>query len=93
MRTINITVQFKKDWKREIKGRHRQILEADFSTIIGLLAKDAELPLRLHDHALSGNWKDHRDLHIKPDLLLIYRKSNESALDLVRLGSHSALGL
>ena len=42
---------------------------------------------------LTGDWKDHRDCHIKPDLVLIYRKPDDALLQLVRLGSHSALGL
>ena len=45
------------------------------------------------DHPLSGEWSDHRDCHIKPDLILIYRKPDDDHLDLVRLGSHSELGL
>jgi hypothetical protein len=31
--------------------------------------------------------------HIKPDLVLIYRKPDDAVLQLVRLGSHSELGL
>ncbi|MCW5584238.1 MAG: type II toxin-antitoxin system mRNA interferase toxin, RelE/StbE family, partial [Gammaproteobacteria bacterium] len=38
-------------------------------------------------------WADHRDCHIKPDLVLIYRKPDDDTLELVRLGSHSELGL
>ena len=38
-------------------------------------------------------WADHRDCHVKPDLVLIYRKPDEETLELVRLGSHSELGL
>lgn len=41
----------------------------------------------------SGEWKDHRDCHVKPDLVLIYRKPDDRVLPLVRLGSHSELGL
>jgi Bacterial toxin of type II toxin-antitoxin system, YafQ len=33
------------------------------------------------------------DCHIKPDLVLIYRKPNAENLELVRIGSHSELGL
>jgi len=57
------------------------------------LANDETLPERFHDHTLSGEWKDHRDCHIKPDLVLIYRKPDDGVLQLVRLGSHSELGL
>jgi mRNA interferase YafQ len=47
---------------------------------------------KYRDHALSGDWKDHRDCHVKPDLVLIYRKPDADRLQLVRLGSHSELG-
>ncbi len=42
---------------------------------------------------MSGDWKDHRDCHIKPDLVLIYRKPDDESLELVRPGSHSELSL
>ena len=42
------------------------------------------------DHGLSGKWKGYRDCHIKPDLVLIYKKS-ATVLSLVRLGSHAEL--
>ena len=45
-----------------------------------------------YDHALSGEWSDHRDCHVKPDLILIYQKPDADTLRLVRLGSHSELG-
>jgi len=45
------------------------------------------------DHALTGDWKDYRDCHIKPDLVLIYQKPDADTLRLVRLGSHSELSL
>jgi mRNA interferase YafQ len=93
MRTINRTGAFKHDYKREKKGHHRKTLDDDLIKIITLLATDATLPERLHDHPLVGEWKDHRDCHIKPDLVLIYRKPDANSLDLVRLGSHSELGL
>lgn len=93
MRTINRTGQFKRDYKREKKGRHRETLDADLVEVVSKLVADEPLEERLHDHALTGNWKDHRDCHIKPDLVLIYRLPDDETLDLVRLGSHSELGL
>ena len=45
------------------------------------------------DYPLAGEWKDHRDCHIKPDLVLIYRLPDAENLELVRLGSHSELSL
>jgi len=60
---------------------------------VATLANDESLAERHHDHSLAGEWKDHRNCHLKPDLILIYRKTGENTLDLVRLGSHSELGL
>jgi mRNA interferase YafQ len=93
MRTIEQTGQFKRDLKREAKGLHRQALQSDFVAIVAALANDEALAEKYRDHGLTGDWKDHRDCHIKPDLVLIYRKSGKDVLQLVRLGSHSALGL
>ena len=93
MRTIKQSSQFKRDLKRESKGQHRAMLAADFTGIVKTLASDESLDEKYGDHALSGNWKDHRDCHIKPDLILIYCKPDDTVLQLVRLGSHSELGL
>jgi mRNA interferase YafQ len=48
------------------------------------------LPERYRDHALAGNYIDHRECHISPDWLLIYQ-TTETELILVRTGSHSVL--
>jgi mRNA interferase YafQ len=93
MRTIEYTTRFRRDYRREQKGRHRKTLDADLTAVVTLLAADAILPARCRDHALVGEWSDHRDCHIKPDLVLIYRMPDPAILQLVRLGSHSELGL
>jgi mRNA interferase YafQ len=93
MRTISRTSRFKKDYRREAKGKHRATLDADLLAVIELLASDSPLPKRFHDHPLTGEWADHRDCHVKPDLVLIYRLPDPESLVLVRLGSHSELSL
>ena len=93
MRTIRYTNRFRRDYKREKAGRHGKTLDADLAEAVDLLKADTPLPRRNFDHPLSGEWSDHRDCHIKPDLVLIYRKPDAAHLDLVRLGSHSELGL
>jgi mRNA interferase YafQ len=93
MRTIKYTARFQRDYKREKMGQHGKTLDAVLMAVVDLLAGDATLPHRKFDHALSGEWGDFRDCHLKPDLILIYRKPDAASLELVRLGSHSELGL
>jgi len=93
MRTIERTGKFKDDYKREKKGRHRTTVEAALLEVVTLLVQDDTLPAKYKDHALSGNWAGHRDCHVKPDLVLIYRMPDPATLQLVRLGSHSELAL
>ena len=93
MRTIERTNQFKRDFKREAKGQHRVSLNNDFIEVVKLLVNDLPLPEKYRDHALTGDWKDFRDCHIKPDLVLICRKPDDEFLQLARIGSHSELGL
>jgi mRNA interferase YafQ len=93
MRTIEWTGQFKRDYRRESKGRRGAGLGRVLFPTLDVLASDAPLEPRLRDHPLSGDWRDCRDCHIRPDLVLIYQKPDDETLRLVRLGSHSELGL
>lgn len=88
MRRLTQTNQFKRDFKKiAASGRYRK---QDFFDVIDLLIHDKPLPDKCHDHVLSNDWHDHRECHIKPDWLLIYKKYDDVLL-LVRTGSHSEL--
>jgi mRNA interferase YafQ len=91
MRTIEYTGAFRRDFKREKRGQHRRDIATLVSDLVSILAEDKPLHERNRDHALSGEWGDHRECHLKPDLLLIYRKPTAQILQLVRMGSHSEL--
>ena len=93
MRIVSYTNRFKRDYRREKTGRHGKKVDALLMEIVNLLAADTPLPRRNFDHALTGEWSDHRDCHVRPDLVLIYRKPDGGNLELVRLGSHSELDL
>ena len=93
MRTTDYTGQFKRDYRREKKGRYRALLDAELYVVLAALQADIPLEAKYRDHALTGNWSDHRDCHLKPDLVLIYQKLGPDTLRLVRLGSHAELGL
>jgi len=91
MRRIERTTAFRRDFKREKRGQHRRDLEALLTLAITRLAENEPLPEKNRDHALAGEWHDFRECHLKPDLLLIYRKPDADVLQLVRMGSHSEL--
>jgi mRNA interferase YafQ len=93
MRTIERTTAFKRDFKREAKGPYRALLDTELRQIIISLANDIPLDGRHRDHALITAWKNYRDCHVKPDLVLIYRYIGDDRLILARLGSHSQLDL
>ena len=88
MRTVRYTGRFRRDYKREKDGRHSRYLDTELLKAVNILSKDERPPRRYFDHPLGGKWTDHRDCHIRPDLVLIYRKPDDTSLELVRLGSH-----
>lgn len=88
MLDIIYATQFKKDFKK-VRKLPISDLKAIFE-VISTLEQEISLNAKYKDHALSGNWANFRECHIKPDLLLIY-KTNTIQLKLARLGSHSEL--
>ena len=86
---VKPTTQFKKDYKLAMK-RHLnvELLEE----VVAALAMGETLPEKNKDHSLSGNWTGHRECHILPDWLLVYRiEDNVLVLTLSRTGTHSDL--
>jgi mRNA interferase YafQ len=92
MRTIERSSAFKRDYKKaKTTPKHRHNLDSLLLAILALLVEDQPVPDSNRDHALTGNWVGYRECHIKPDMLLIYRKAGADTLRLARLGSHSEL--
>jgi len=91
MRRIEHTTAFRRDFKSEKRGPYRDEIDSLITSVVSLLAEDQPLADKHRDHRLGGRWRDHRECHLKPDLLLIYRKPGVEVLQLVRLGSHSEL--
>ncbi|MDO4540875.1 MAG: type II toxin-antitoxin system YafQ family toxin [Syntrophomonadaceae bacterium] len=87
--TVKPTTGFKKDYKLAIKrGLKIELLEK----VVELLALGDALPEGCKDHALTGNWLGHRECHIQPDWLLVYRiDEGVLVLTLTRTGTHSDL--
>ncbi|ETD68705.1 translation repressor RelE [Pelistega indica] len=48
------------------------------------------MPEKYKDHPLKGQFKDFRDCHVKPDLVLIYKVEGDTVV-LYRLNTHSEL--
>lgn len=86
---VKFTTQFRKDYKLAMKrGLKIELLER----VIMLLASGEALPEKNKDHALTGNWVGHRECHILPDWLLVYRVEDDVlVLTLTRTGPHSDL--
>ena len=82
---------FKRDFKRASKQGligEAEILELE--KIAKLLANDEPLDVKYKDHPLKHDYIGFRDLHIKPNLVLIY-KITADCLYLTRIGRHSDL--
>ena len=87
--TVKFTTQFKKDYKLAMK---RGLKIALLDEVITTLANGLPLPDKNDDHALTGNWIGHRECHVLPDWLLIYRIDGDVlVLTLARTGTHSDL--
>ncbi len=86
---VRATNRFKKAAKRMAKrGKDSQKLK----DVVEKLAKGDSLADAYKDHPLIGNWAGHRELHIEPDWLLIYKiEENILILELVDTGTHSDL--
>lgn len=77
--------QFKRDVQQaERRGKDMGKLRV----LVLLLIENKPLPAKYKDHPLKGDWKHHRNSHIEPDWLLIY-KIDGNNLHLVRTGTHA----
>ena len=74
-----------------LMGANRTTLTDELKSVLLTLVTDQPLDAKFRDHDLTGDWAGYRECHVKPDLLLIYRKSEPDLLRLARLGSHSEL--
>ncbi len=89
MYELIVTNKFKRDLRKCVR-QNKDI--AKFTAISEMLEEGIPLPHNNYDHNLSGNWQGHRECHIEPDWLLIYRvNEEEKVIELVRTGSHSDL--
>ncbi|WP_071058036.1 type II toxin-antitoxin system YafQ family toxin [Pelistega sp. MC2] len=94
MREVIFTSRFKKDFKREKSSEHRLFLNSnEFTNVLTLLRTDTPLAEKYCDHAMKGQFKGLRNCHLRPDLVLLYELPDKNTVVLVRMGSHSQLGI
>ncbi|MEI6702163.1 MAG: type II toxin-antitoxin system YafQ family toxin [Deltaproteobacteria bacterium] len=92
MRKIERSSTFKRDYKRvKATPRYSKDIDGLFAIVLSALLADEPLAIYFRDHDLMGDWSGYRECHIKPDLLLSYRKPDAEILRLARIGSHSEL--
>ena len=89
MLEVEYTTQFKRDLKR---AKRRQKDLKILQTVMKNIESENSLSLKWKDHALFGDWVNHRELHLEPDWLLIYRYiPKKKVVVFVRTGSHKDL--
>ena len=89
MLTIVRSNRFLKDLRI---AKKRGLDLSSLEEVVNKLANQEELDEKYHDHALSGDYSDFRECHIKPDWLLVYTIDDEELeLFLFRTGTHSDL--
>lgn len=90
---MKYAIEFTKSFKKALKKLGAREIELCFE-VVEKLANGEKLEPKHRDHALKGEYRDYRDCHITPDLVLIYQKREENlVLVCVELGSHSELDL
>ena len=79
--------KFRKQYKK-LNQKEKEITKK----IINNLLNNEILESKYKDHKLMGKYAGFRECHIKPDLLLIYKKENNALiLVCIAIGSHSDL--
>ena len=87
---LRITKRFKKHLKQIAKRNIDNVRK--INDVVNSLQKGETLEARFKDHPLVGNWTGHRECHIQPNLLLIYKIEEDILiLELVDTGSHADL--
>lgn len=86
---IKHTKAFKKSVKKYKNDKETLNL---IESIIDKLANDEVLESKYRDHSLQGEYVGCRECHVRPDLLLIYKKDSINLILIcLDIGSHSDL--
>lgn len=88
-RSADFTKSFIKDWERLNRSGRFDMVRLKEAVLL-IIANDAPLGPEWLDHALKGDWADHRECHVGGDFLLVYRLEG-NAVHFVRAGTHAEL--
>ncbi|EKK5568011.1 type II toxin-antitoxin system YafQ family toxin [Enterobacter hormaechei] len=91
MKQILFSRAFRRDMKR--LARVNKTVSHLLAPVIECMKEGRPLDARWQDHGLGAGWPEHRDLHLKPDLLVVYTRPDEDSVKLVRIGNHANLQL
>ncbi|EPT1451907.1 type II toxin-antitoxin system YafQ family toxin [Escherichia coli] len=91
MKTVLFSRTFKRDMKR--LARCDKTVGELLAPVMDCFKGGNPLDARWLDHSLGCGWPDHRDLHLKPDLILVYTRPCPDSVKLVRIGNHANLQL
>ena len=84
------TTQFRRDFKKLSQSDISEL-----SDVLKLLQMEIPLPEKYKKHNLKGNFRGVIDIHIKPDLVLLYEiyiiEESVKVLSLIRIGNHATL--
>lgn len=87
MLTLIQTRTFKKCIKQY---QHNKLVLTALKKVVALLVNNQSIAVSYRDHALKSDHKGIRELHLKPDELLLYKKDEEKVI-LMALGSHAEI--
>jgi mRNA interferase YafQ len=93
MRTIRTTGRFDRDFRRELAGVLGRKFDELLRETVVMLAADKPMTAPLSRPCALRQMGRLSRLSYPTRLVLIYRKPDDLSLELVRLGSHSELGL
>ena len=89
MFSLKYSTRFKKEFK---VFKYNEDLLLIFEEVLDVLISGKSLSTKYNNHPLKGEFNRCFECHLKPDVLLIYKKDKqEISILLLRIGSHSDL--
>ena len=92
-RDVELARGFHRDWERLTHSGRYDMAQLK-AVMLLLIANDAPLRPEWRDHALTGEWSNHRECHVGGDFLVIYRvvaSGKDETIYFERAGTHSDL--